>query len=767
MPFEGFLHPLLLWGLAGAAVPVLIHLFNRRRYRRLSWAAMDFLLAAYRRTRRRMRLENFLLLLARCAAVSLLALAVARPFASAAGALGQLTERRRDQVVVLDASYSMGFREGGTTPFERAIDVAREIVDRARPERGDKIRLVQAKTRPEEIPGATKDDLLRALETLASSGPSQEGSDFRQTLAFLERVVEGLGPGGSVVVTFLSDLQRLSFASAEEGKAAATGDADAKEEEGGGKEPGDEAIRAMLASLHERGAAFHVLDVGPPMAAPPNAGIVSLGPDPADQGFFAGSPITLQAVIRNHGSEDRTGGLVRFLVDGNPRNATRVDLPPQSERIVPFAETFSEPGSHTVEAVLEADALGADDRRAFAIEVRAPLRILLVEPEPNDDPTLTESGYLRMALEPTEGSGPMDLPPFLPTVVDRSVFHIHPENLPDYDAVVLANVESVSPDMIERCRAYVEGGGALIVFLGDAVDQGTYNARLSDPETGVLPARLVERKRWPDPREGFYRVVLRDPLHAAFRFFAEDPLYRPLLTEAPFYEFWFLEPHAGEDVKVPAVFDDPAGPPFLVERTLGRGRIFLLAVPANDAWSPFMSRWVLVPFAFDLFRAATARPVGERNRSVRETLRLEVDRPPLRMWWEDALGRRAPISGTPRPLGPDRWLVPEIEETGRAGVYAIELETAGRLGSTETSIARFAVNVDPREGDLRRIDAPEVSLSEFFPGTRVEFKTDAESPEDSRSPEEQGEFWRTLAMAVLVFLLVESAIGLWVGRRRN
>ena len=77
---SGFANPALLWGTALASVPLLIHLLNRQRYKPMPWAAMRFVLAAYRRTRRRVELENLLLLLLRMAAVALLALAVARPF---------------------------------------------------------------------------------------------------------------------------------------------------------------------------------------------------------------------------------------------------------------------------------------------------------------------------------------------------------------------------------------------------------------------------------------------------------------------------------------------------------------------------------------------------------------------------------------------------------------------------------------------------------------------------------------------------------------
>jgi len=74
-----FAHPALLWALPAAALPVLIHLLNRRRYRRVPWAAMAHLLTAEHRSRRRVRVQNVLVLALRAAAVALLVLLFARP----------------------------------------------------------------------------------------------------------------------------------------------------------------------------------------------------------------------------------------------------------------------------------------------------------------------------------------------------------------------------------------------------------------------------------------------------------------------------------------------------------------------------------------------------------------------------------------------------------------------------------------------------------------------------------------------------------------
>src|ERR1700710_2013345 len=84
-----FLNPILLFGMLGVAAPIIIHLLNRQQVERVWWAAMRFLQVSVEKNQRRLRIEDLLLLLVRCAVVLLLALALARPsFKSGAGLFG-------------------------------------------------------------------------------------------------------------------------------------------------------------------------------------------------------------------------------------------------------------------------------------------------------------------------------------------------------------------------------------------------------------------------------------------------------------------------------------------------------------------------------------------------------------------------------------------------------------------------------------------------------------------------------------------------------
>src|SRR5437867_562934 len=218
MPLEqgwisGFVNAGLVLGTLLAAVPLAIHLLNRQRHRPMPWAAMRFVLAAYRRTRRRVQLENLILLLLRVFGIALLALAVARPFTGEKSPLAGLTERRRDLALVIDASASTGYREGVETVFEREIARARAILRGLDGGRGDRVRLIEAGAYPRLLSWSSPAQALSMLDLL--SGPTDEPLDLAAALSeVLKFAKEDAGGAGASLleVRLLSDLQRRSFA---------------------------------------------------------------------------------------------------------------------------------------------------------------------------------------------------------------------------------------------------------------------------------------------------------------------------------------------------------------------------------------------------------------------------------------------------------------------------------------------------------------------------------------------------------------------------
>src|SRR3954454_6419289 len=95
----------LVAGALLASLPIIIHILNRRRYKTVPWAAMEFLLRAMKKNRRRLKFEQWLLLATRCLVLALIGLALARPLGCGDTALAIAGQRSGLHVFVIDNSY--------------------------------------------------------------------------------------------------------------------------------------------------------------------------------------------------------------------------------------------------------------------------------------------------------------------------------------------------------------------------------------------------------------------------------------------------------------------------------------------------------------------------------------------------------------------------------------------------------------------------------------------------------------------------------------
>src|SRR5436190_14388639 len=106
----GFVTWSFFWaGLAAVSIPIIIHILNRRRFKTVTWAAMEFLLRAMRKNRRRLRFEQWVLLATRCLLVLLLGMALARPLGCENAAIALMGGRAGMSVIVIDNSYSSAY----------------------------------------------------------------------------------------------------------------------------------------------------------------------------------------------------------------------------------------------------------------------------------------------------------------------------------------------------------------------------------------------------------------------------------------------------------------------------------------------------------------------------------------------------------------------------------------------------------------------------------------------------------------------------------
>ena len=179
-----FLTPGLIYGLALLAVPILIHLWQRKKVVQMPFSTLRFLKIVAARTSRSSTIENLLLLLLRCLIIALVAMAAARPVVSTEATKLLGGNVPRSIALIIDQSMSMGYKSGDETRLQLARHQAQAVVDDLKP--GDEVAVfaVSDRARP-VIPEATVDhDAVRkGIESVCSSVPGSAAPIFPRRCA--------------------------------------------------------------------------------------------------------------------------------------------------------------------------------------------------------------------------------------------------------------------------------------------------------------------------------------------------------------------------------------------------------------------------------------------------------------------------------------------------------------------------------------------------------------------------------------------------------
>jgi Aerotolerance regulator N-terminal/von Willebrand factor type A domain len=406
-----FLVPLFLVGIAGIVVPIVLHLTRRQRRNVVTFPSLMFLRMVPFQEQRRRRIEHWLLLALRAIALSLLAIAFARPLfedsAVAAAGGGGPTE----VVVLLDQSYSMGVGDA----FTRATAAAKGVFDALGPlDRGS---LVSFARGARVLARSTSDRarLESALDTVrVGSGTTRYGPALKVAQTILE---ESELPAGRVVL--ITDFQRNGWT-------------------------GDEGVHLPAGDVL---APVAVGDVLPENVQVANVSLLR-------QATSGRERVTATARVTRQGGSGAKQVPVTLELDGQPVQTRTVSLAPDAATAVTFpAFTLSLPHTRGSVSVPD-DGLVADDARYFVLSPGSAISVSVAEgARTGRDASL----YLQRALDISADSR------FRVRV--RRGDGVSAGDLSDADVVVL-NDTRVDGASALRVRHFVEGGGGALVVLG-------------------------------------------------------------------------------------------------------------------------------------------------------------------------------------------------------------------------------------------------------------------------------------------------------------
>ncbi len=736
--------------------PIIIHLLNKRRFKTVDWAAMHFLVEADQRNRRRVRLEDLLLLALRCLAVLLVTLLVARPFLALGHSGGTFDSVRCERIVVLDDSPSMDARAQGSSPWQSARRRLAELVEGLAGAKSDDsltLLLASEPSRPVFHALPINDETVAEIaERIKELEVSDLAADFDAALVEIDKSLKARSANVNHVVYLLSDLRRRDWSVGE-----------ALESEG---------MLGALRRISRQTVGCFVVDVAGDEVD--NLAVTEIASQ--EKALALGVASRFEVSVKNFGAREAGRVRVTFTTGDSLPLEGRIDaIPPGATESVPFTYTFARPDAPLVDAPPEpvpiraelavkenpgSDRLAADNVRHFPARVTRGVPTLIVDGDPSATYGRSESFFLRRALAPPgEFLSGIDV-----EVASDADFETLP--LDPYRVIYLANVYRLSDRRREALEAWVRSGGGLVIAPGDQVDEAFYNGDLHRDGDGPLPLKLrsiqgdEKHERW----VAFAPRAANHPVLAAF-----EGRNNPFVAGVKVFRWWSgsISPdelRAGRAACVARLTDGEASPA-IVERAFGDGRVLALATALDADWANWPESPSFLITMQELNRYVARKTGDEGSVVVGEPLRHPLD---LAEYRTDASISGPGIEAAPIRTGPDpgraahgagsQWLA-GYDATARRGFYRMALRRTD--GSTETVL--FAANLDPSESDLGRVDRGLLRRAlgdarvEVVDGTgRVELVTEGA----------KGELWRGVLAALVGLLCVEQFLGWLFGLRR-
>jgi hypothetical protein len=691
-----FSNAILLFGAAAVVIPLAIHFFHRKTYDEVDWAAMQFLDVG-KESKRLRRLDNLVLLLLRCGIIVLLAFALAAPTIPQSTLPRVFSDGPKDLIMLVDNSASMS-----AVTRERVRDWAGRLIANGRTD--DRMAVYAVRRELIPVVPVWSSDSERVKGQLNSIPIGAGTADWPSAVASAAALFDD--PSRDRHIVILTDGQRYGLA--------------------------DESAKSRW-----------TLAV-PPSENPPRIWIVPIGDSASESPAVAFEPIATSngLVLANRDMTFRSR--ISTPVESRPNTVTvewdgraAGETPVQSDGSIMAIRRFP-PGSH----VLTLSKNG--ERQHLAFQVIPSVPVLIVDGEAKGDANRIH--YLQTALSPvketTSGFTVRRI------TGDQLGSETLKQNLSGTETppriVALMNIAILTAAQSQAIERFLQAGGCVFVTLGEGCVAANWNMLASRGGQGWLPARLDRIVEWPDSKLTPMPAASSHPALASFRDQKSGELH-----SIPFTKFWKLDPTASPGSSVACSLS--SGDPFLVERSVGRGRVILSAVPFDRSWgTSFPTSPDFVRLAHELMFSLAGTRVVEANPQVGSTIAFTPE--PL----ESPAGVTVQTPHAPPLLIPASSWPLRFTDTSMPGVY--------RFTTASGRTTYFAVQDDPRERDRTPIsDSDREALTSAIPGlafvsTPDEIQAQAQAVAGSIRRTEIGWF---VMLGVLLLLVSE----VWIVRR--
>lgn len=710
----GFASVGMLFWMAAAAIPIVLHLLKRRHRLVVPWAAMRLLQQVIQRQSRRARWQQWLLLAMRTSIPVLLALALAGPSRSVPSDRTGIDAIRSNKVwiFVVDTSYSMGYQSQDLTRLERAKQRISQLTSNS--DQGDAFALIVLDQPSRAIIVQPTWDKQRLLSEVLRLQTSSAGCDLLSALTITDQLVanclhDDLLPD-NIEIVILTDLGTDAWLPAISGSAA-----------------------TLLEKLHRSGTLTieSITDSNPANLAIEDVRLSSAR-------AMVGNSIQVIVTIASYGQAVQDLP-VQLQIGGQTVAEQSVDIGADQRQELRLLVRLDQPGEHHMSVSIPSDNLKIDNRIDRIVLAEADFRTLTVENQPK-----TVNPWqlaLRPSLATELSPGPTDL---------SSVSVLQWSAMPAsrWDLLILDDIALGNSNSLQRLANFIQQGGAAIVALGAdfSLPSSTGDRQLLRSLLGFELGQASEMGDWSiDPLE------YKSPVIAAFAGYPNAGL----LT-TPIFRYWQV---AHLDTGAMVDMATTTGAPLIVRHPYGQGMVAsILSAPedgrqttSGESWNAITTWPSFLPLAQQLASSLIQLDTKHLNVRVGEALKGQVvgtgnsDKiilvRPDQDWVELTVQT---------PTTTDGWSW-TYTDTNMQGVY--------RLGSANSTTQLFAANIDPVQSDMKSLDLTDIEAI-ASPKKIVQHESIAAS-----IPSQSNSTARILLIVLGLLLIAESSFAWLVGRQ--
>jgi uncharacterized membrane protein len=527
-----FLNPAVLFGLLAASIPVIIHLFNLRKLKKIEFSTLTFLKELQKNKIRKIKLKQWILLALRVLIILFIVMAFARPALQSVQIGGTTSAAKTSAVFILDDTYSMSVVDQKGSYFNQAKEIINKVISQL--QEGDDVVLIQ-------VSGITSENKLTSnisefVKNIDQLDISFQSSDLNSAIIKAAQLISE-SQNFNKEIYVLSDFQKDKI--------------NQKKLENDLSELIDERVRLYSFDLSDKD-------------------VFNLSVDDIkinNQIFEKNKPVSFSITITNNSKQDVNSAVVSLFLDKERAAQKSFDVRAGESTTVDIEATPKTSGFIEVTAEIETDEIEHDNKRYNSLFIPDKIYVGLFAENLND---LT---FVDLALQ-TAGKEKY--------LIDKKPLNQITQQLNKYQTIMIG--ANSLPVGFEQLKNYLQNGGGVILFPSSTPDAARLN-QLYDQLGLKLNFSFIGK---PNNNELKIKFDKTDFNHPVFQnIFQSDDKKK---YESPEINAYYKNSSSGN--LLISLID---GSSFLSEFKIGKGKVFVFNSSPVLSWSDFPIKSIFAP----------------------------------------------------------------------------------------------------------------------------------------------------------------------------